>query len=98
MPPRLANIGITYRQLDNAIRSGYLHPWHKGGSGRNREWPYSELRIAELWAHLVQAGVSSSHAAKVAREHSGSDQVWLSPHVAVTIHDQPPPGSEEAGP
>jgi hypothetical protein len=58
---------ITYRQLDNWVRLGWLKPDGGGGTGRPREFPVSEAIIACRMAELVVAGLRPDRAAVVAR-------------------------------
>jgi hypothetical protein len=64
-------VGLTYRMLDYWVRQGYIRaPFEggsKGGSGVWRDWPGSELRVAETMARLRAAGLDLEVAAKVAR-------------------------------
>ena len=61
--------GMTYRQIDHAVRLGLLKPLHVGGSGNPREWTRAELRVARVMGRLVAAGVKPAVAAAVARSH-----------------------------
>jgi len=66
---RFREAGLTYRQVDNWIRLGYLRPVDSApGSGYKREWPVNELRVATSMAYLVKAGLTLSVAHEVARE------------------------------
>lgn len=61
-------VGLTYRQLDFWTTRGYLRAdVASPGSGRNRTWPQSEVRVAELMVHLTDAGVTVEAAARIAR-------------------------------
>lgn len=60
--------GVTYRQLDHWTRLGYLHPSNPNcGTGRHREYPPSEVRLACRLGRLVYAGVSLAIAYEVAQ-------------------------------
>lgn len=60
--------GVSYRQLDYWVRSGWLHPYEPHpGSGHEREWPVRELRIAAEMGGLVRLGLIPAAAARVAR-------------------------------
>lgn len=64
--------GMTYRQLDFAVRSGYLQPvrqWRgrRWGSGSPRLWPEGELEIARRMGRLTAAGIPPALAASFAR-------------------------------
>jgi len=60
--------GATPRQLDFWIRMGYLLPDQPApGSGRSREWPESEIQVAQLMARLVAGGFVPAAAAEHAR-------------------------------
>jgi hypothetical protein len=64
---RLAAAGITYRQLDNWIRQGWVRPTGMGGTGHPRGWPSRELAIALLMKRLTDSGFSPRVAADLAR-------------------------------
>lgn len=64
----LADLGITYRQLDYWVRQGYLKP--RGGhpgTGFSRAFSDEERRIAVAMARCVRAGFTPVAAARVAR-------------------------------
>lgn len=64
--------GGTDRQIDHWVRSGHLRPVHDGGSGRPREWPNTEVRVARLMVRLTAAGFTPARAAQIARASLGS--------------------------
>lgn len=60
--------GVTQRQITHWIRQGYLLPDQPPpGSGRSREWPEREVRVAQLMARLVAGGFAPAAAAEHAR-------------------------------
>lgn len=66
---------INYRQLDHWVTRGYLMPSKANpGSGSQREFPESELEVAEVMADLVRAGFLPARAERLARGllHMGS--------------------------
>lgn len=78
--------GMTYRQLDYAVRAGYLQPgrqWQgaKRGSGSPRVWPKDELGIAQRMGRLTRAGIPAALAAAIARSgdarHEIAPGVWI---------------------
>ena len=81
-------LGISYRQLDYAVRAGYLKPerhW-KGrswGSGSPRVWPEEEIRVARLMGRLITAGLSLETAHAIAR--SGESRRELAPGVWIEV-------------
>ncbi|MGW4791191.1 MerR family transcriptional regulator [Nonomuraea sp. NPDC004297] len=78
--------GLTYRRLDHWTRAGYLHPAHAGGTGHTREWPQTELQVADLMRRLVDAGLTVDVAALAARAHLGGRPiVKLAPGVVLAI-------------
>lgn len=67
--PDFIRRGLTYRRLDVWTDRGYLRPagdTHPG-NGRVRQFPHSELRIAELMIRLTDEGVTVEAAAAIAR-------------------------------
>lgn len=59
--------GATYRQLDYWTRKGYIRVEGKG-SGRQREWPSREVKIASLIKLLSDGGFEIDVAAGIARK------------------------------
>jgi hypothetical protein len=59
--------GLSYRQLDHAVRKGYLRPQGGEGTGYPRTWPAAEVEVARIYGRLVLAGVTPAAAARVAR-------------------------------
>lgn len=77
----MADAGLTYRQLDYWTNKGYLYSTNSGcGSGHERHWPDSELRVAATMRRLVEAGLTVKAAHTVAR--GGSE---LAPGVRVLV-------------
>lgn len=61
--------GISYRQLDYWITSGYVRLADANpGSGVQRELPSSQVAILVRMADLVRGGVAPEAAAKLARD------------------------------
>lgn len=81
-------LGITYRQLDFAVRAGYLFPdrtW-KGrgrGSGSPRTWPEEELAVARLMGRLSAIGLPLAKAAELAR--SGEARHEIAPGIFIEV-------------
>jgi DNA-binding transcriptional MerR regulator len=74
LPPG-AHPALSYRQLDYWSRSGYLRPVQaKPGSGTDRAWPEAEIRVANMMARLLTAGLELAVAARVARVASEADE------------------------
>lgn len=77
--------GVTYRQLDYWTRRGYLaaRPRRGIGSGYNREYLPSEIRIAAWMGMLTASGMVPSGAAEVARDLESTGRASLG---ALTLH------------
>ncbi len=86
-----AGVPATYRQVDNWVRVGYLHPKHGVGSGNRREWTREELRVLRVMARLVKAGLQPAAAAKAAR--SGALIMELAPGVRLAVSYDDPMGT-----
>ena len=76
--------GITYRMLDYWTRKGWLRPYHDGGSGRDRQWPATELQVAREMGLLVKAGLLPAAAHRVARAGQASAVLALISPDALT--------------
>lgn len=49
---------VSYKQVEHWVRVGYLHIADaRPGSGTKRQWSPAEVRVAEVFAALVHAGV-----------------------------------------
>lgn len=59
--------GLTFRQLDYWARKRHVHPQAIGGTGNGREWPETEIRVAELIGRMMSAGIELDKASIVAR-------------------------------
>jgi hypothetical protein len=72
--------GITYRQLDNWTRQGWLRSDErpKPKTGYPRSYPESELDVAFRMGQLTKAGLIASTAAKVARSGEANTEAILS--------------------
>jgi DNA-binding transcriptional MerR regulator len=78
--------GATYRQIDHWARQGWIRPIHRGGTGHNREWPQTELQIADLMRRLLCAGLTVDVAALVARTAiERQPLVKLAPGITLAI-------------
>jgi hypothetical protein len=71
-PDLARELGITYRQLDFAIRKEWLRPvrqWRgqRRGSGSPRWLPEDEMEIGRRMGRLTAAGIPPSLAASFAR-------------------------------
>lgn len=74
--------GVSYRQLNYWAQRGYLRPVAtRPGSGRMLEFSDLELKVAELMARLVVAGLTPAAAERVAR---GEPQIGAGIWVLVT--------------
>lgn len=65
--------GVTYRQLDFWVRSGWLTPDAEGGSGNRRTWPLDEFAAAVRMGALVEVGYRAPAAALRARADEPDD-------------------------
>ena len=80
--------GLTYRQIDYAVKAGYLRPgrqWRgrKWGSGSPRIWPTAELEVARTMGRLTAAGLPLKTAHVVAR--SGESRAEIAPGVWIEV-------------
>ena len=78
--------GASYRQLDYWARKGYLQVTQDPGSGRAREWPDEEIRVASVMARLTAAGLPPATAVQVAR-----GQTEIGPGVFVLVDPERAP-------
>jgi hypothetical protein len=84
-------VGVSYRRLDYWARCGYLRADGEGsGSGVRRRFSDDELRVAQLMARLVDAGLTVPTAANVARcaiadERGGSAYAHLAEGVYLSV-------------
>lgn len=64
----IEEVGITYRQLDYWIRSGYVDPKgdHNPGSGNRREFDDTEVEYVRTLALLAKTGMRIESAANLA--------------------------------
>lgn len=89
--------GVTYRQLDHWTRAGYLHPTNgeTPGSGKPRDWPADELRVAGIIAELRALGVELPVAARWARHFAEgfTAKTLTSRYLLVRSPDSDPPPS-----
>jgi hypothetical protein len=85
-PEALAFTGLTYRQLDHWTRTGLIHAAAEpGGSGKPRQWPFDEMDVARLAAHLIAAGFNTSAAIYIARQGIGGASIELAPGIVLKI-------------
>lgn len=69
--PDLADLGLTYRQLDHWTTQGYLTPAEPNpGTGRRRTWTVDQLEIAGRMARLSRLGLTLAIAHRVATGNS----------------------------
>lgn len=77
----LLRAGLTYRQVDTWTTNGYLRPTTANpGSGRQRQYPASEVDVARTMARLAAAGLTVKAAHTVAR-----GERTLAPGVVVLV-------------
>lgn len=77
--PDFVRLGLTYRQVDYWTTRGWLRPvgGANPGSGNERRWPRTELRVAELMRRMAGVGIEPWAAAGPARELAGlPDSQW----------------------
>lgn len=75
--------GVTFRQLDNWQRCGYVHGPAGRGSGRPRRWTPDETRRVRLFARLVRAGLTLQTASDLTALGVGAHEV--APGVTIEI-------------
>lgn len=69
VPPELADVGITYRQLDYWINKGHVRPDEpKPGSGYTRRYSPEEIEIVRKIKANLDCGYALHAAARLARE------------------------------
>lgn len=83
--PAWERAGISYHTLNYWCSKGYLRPdiTHPG-SGYNRRWPIGEVAVAARMVRLVDAGLTLTSAAVVAR---APGPVEIGPGVWVGVAD-----------
>lgn len=90
--------GLTYRKIDYWTRKGWLQPAHEGGTGHNRDWPQTELQVADMMGRLVDAGIAVDIAALAARARvAGRKTILLGYGITLTIDDEPAEAGEQCG-
>lgn len=63
-----AGAGLTYRQLDYAVRMGYVPlPNPQPGTGYPRGFTRAQAEIAAVYAGLLRQGLAAQHAGHQAR-------------------------------
>ena len=79
--------GLTFRQLDHWIVSGYLGDiGGQPGSGYNRAFTLGEVEQVRTMHRLVEAGLTVPRAAQIASEHiRGRGKVELGPGVRLVM-------------
>lgn len=85
--------GLTYRQIDHAVRKGWLKPDNTHGKGTNngREWTQGEYNIAVIAGRLVRAGFHTEQAMGIARRSEidnpqvSSYELYLGYGVSIVI-------------
>lgn len=83
----LAQLNVSYRQLDYWVRKGYLQPRHNGGTGHYREFIGDELMAAHRMARLVNVGFTPDAAARIARAVDRTGHVDLGLGIQIHIGD-----------
>jgi hypothetical protein len=84
----LAEVGVTYRQLNYWVNRGWLRPVQAArSSGVPRRWPLLELEIAKRIERLAAAGVAVDRAAVFARESWPAGEI--APGIRIEISDAP---------
>ncbi len=81
-------LGMSYRQMDYAVRAGYLRPvreWRgrRRSSGSPRYWTDEELDVARRLGRLTAAGLALETAARVAR--SGPGRSEIAPGITIEV-------------
>lgn len=81
-------LGLTYRQVDHAVRAGLLRPERKNGSGSGspRVWPETEIHVAQAMGRLIPLGLTPAAACRVAR----SGQIRVGPGSRIWLELGPP--------
>lgn len=74
--------GVTYKQVDHWTKRRFLKPEpNPGGTGHKRAFKPSEVRVTQIMATLVNAGIRPHVAAKAARsailEPAATELVFL---------------------
>lgn len=60
--------GVSYRRFDHWSRQGWIRSTSPSGSGHDRDFPESEVRIFEMMAKLIHIGFRPVVAAELARD------------------------------
>jgi len=79
--------GVSYRQVDNWVRRGFLHPEITSTKNGGRDvwtWPPAEQLVVVKMARLVAAGLRPEAAERVARSPSGMPVV-LGPQIVISL-------------
>lgn len=94
--PDLAEIGVSYRQLDHWVRRGWIRA-ATPGTGHRRTWTDDELAVAARMVKLIAAGFTVAKAAEIARGRTGYDTfLALGDGIHLLIYENQPQQQEEA--
>jgi hypothetical protein len=81
--------GLTYRQIDHAVRRGWLKPDNPHGKGTDngREWAYTEYEITIIAGNLYRRGFRIDSAIKIARirVEKAENSIYLGYGVTIQI-------------
>ena len=82
--------GLTYRELDHAVRQGWLTTrTPAGGSGTNRRYARDDVRRARIYAVARRLGLSASLAAQLAGQAlNGRRRFDLAAGVVLELDEQ----------
>lgn len=88
----LAASRATYRQLDYWVRQGWLHPdvaHDQSGAGYARQWTPVERDVASLMVRLIESGILTAVAARIATDAVRHQVSSFSTEWGVTISWRP---------
>jgi hypothetical protein len=77
----LRRTGATYRQLDHWCTRKYIRPGNPG-TGTSREWPESEIKVAQLMVRMTAAGIPPRLAVRIAR---AGGNLEIGPGITVVV-------------
>lgn len=90
-PKLAAALGVSSRQVDHWVTSGWLHPEPRAreNSGSPRTFARGEVKVAAVAAALLEAGVEHAAAFASARHivRSGGSAVRLARNVHLVVED-----------
>lgn len=87
----LGQCGLTYRQLDYAVRQGWLRPDnpHGRGTDNGREWTNREANVVNTAARLSRVGFPLKRAIEIARILSEQERPEIYLGSGITIYVAP---------